>query len=285
VKDDALGTLILSLPARLQDHVPTTDEYARLKLLARRHVESMFANRNDQSRVFPPFGRIQFPYFKMGVTDSLNLFDLDELIIFSFYWVNRHRYKRVADIGANIGLHSVVLSKCGFAVRAYEPDPVHFDVLQQNLSANYCSNVEVFNTAISSKRGVFEFVRVMGNTTGSHIAGSKPNPYGELQRFSVAGESIHRVLGWPDLIKMDVEGHEREILLETRREHWSHMDALIEIGSEANAAAVFEHLNDLKLHLFSQKAQWRKVEDVADMPFSYRDGTLFVTGRSEMNWR
>ena len=279
-----LGTLILNLPERLQDHAPASPEYAGLKRAAREQVEVMFSNRNDQSRNFPPFGRVLFPYFKMGVTDSLNLFDLDELIIFSFYWTNRQRYRRVLDIGANIGLHSVVLSKCGFAVRSYEPDPVHFRVLRQNLLDNGCANVEALNSAVSSKRGVFEFVRVLGNTTGSHIAGSKPNPYGELERFSVTGESIHDMLDWPDLIKMDVEGHEKEILLETTREHWSRIDALIEIGSQTNAVAVFEHLKGLGIHLFSQKTSWQEVKDVAAMPFSYRDGTLFVTGRSEMNW-
>jgi FkbM family methyltransferase len=221
----------------------------------------------------------------MGVTDSLNLFDLDELIIFSFYWMNRGRYRRVLDIGANIGLHSIVLARCGYAVRSYEPDPVHFKVLEKNLLGNDCSSVQAFNSAVSSRRGVFEFIRVLGNTTGSHIAGSKPNPYGDLERFSVTGESIHDILDWPDLIKMDVEGHEKEILLETTRDHWSRIDALIEIGSESNAAAVFQHLNGLGVNLFTQKTKWQQVRSLADMPFSYRDGTLFVTSRSEMNWQ
>ena len=278
-----LGALILSLPQRLGEHAPASDGYARLKATARQLVESLFSN-PDENRDLPPFGRLVFPYFKMGVTDSLNLFDLDELIIFSFYWNNRERYRRVLDIGANIGAHSIILSRCGFTVRSYEPDPVHFEVLRQNLKSNDCTNVQAFNAAVSSRKGVFEFIRVLGNTTGSHIAGSKPNPYGQLERFPVAAESIHDLIGWPDLIKMDVEGHEKEILLETTPEHWSNMDALVEIGSESNAVAVFDHFNSMGVHLFSQKTAWRQVRGLADMPFSYRDGTLFVTHRADMSW-
>ena len=36
--------------------------------------------------------------------------------MFAFYYRNREFHKKVADIGANIGLHSIVLSKCGFEV-------------------------------------------------------------------------------------------------------------------------------------------------------------------------
>jgi FkbM family methyltransferase len=279
-----LESLILSLPSRRSVHSPDSPVYAELKKAVRERVEALFANRDDLIRNLPPFGPLKFPYFKMGATDSLNLFDIDELIIFSFYWTNRRRYKRVLDIGANIGLHSIILSKCGFQVRAYEPDPVHFDMLQKNLALNACANVQAFNLAVSNKAGSVEFVRVLGNTTGSHIAGSKPHPYGNLERISVKTENIDRLLDWPDLIKMDVEGHEKELLLATTRESWAVRDALVEIGSEANARAVFDHMARLGVNLFSQKTNWTKVKDAADMPFSYRDGTLFVTNKEQMPW-
>jgi hypothetical protein len=40
---------------------------------------------------FGPFGEISVPYHTMGAVDTLDLFGLDELIIFSFYWANRAR--------------------------------------------------------------------------------------------------------------------------------------------------------------------------------------------------
>ena len=38
---------------------------------------------------------------------------------------------------------------------------------------------------ISVKKNKLEFCRVKGNTTGSHLVGSKKNPYGDLDLFEV----------------------------------------------------------------------------------------------------
>jgi FkbM family methyltransferase len=279
-----LEALFLSLPSARRHHAPSSRLYPILKRLARREVEKLFADPRERVKNFPPFGALVFPYHKMGAVDSLNLFDLDELVIFSFYWANRARYRRVADIGANLGLHSILLSQSGFDVRAYEPDPRHFDILGRNLALNDCVRVEAVNAAVSSRRGVMEFVRVLGNTTGSHLAGSKENPYGDLERFPVAVEAVEPLIEWADLIKLDAEGHEKEILLATRREHWEKTDALVEVGCAGNAAAIYAHFEKLGARLFAQKINWRQVRDPADMPASYRDGTLFVTCKDEMPW-
>src|SRR6185437_16219991 len=98
-----LDDLLHTLPSLCRQHSPARDEYAALKQVARREVESLF--RADLPEAgFGPFGPLTFPYEAMGAVDSLSLFDLDELILFSFYSCNRRRYRRVADIGANIGL-------------------------------------------------------------------------------------------------------------------------------------------------------------------------------------
>jgi FkbM family methyltransferase len=279
-----LENLILALPSPGNHHNPGSKIHVLLKQVARREIESLFAGDKAEAREFGPFGKLVFPYFKMGNIDSLNLFDLDELIIFSFYLTNRSRYKRVLDIGANIGLHSIILSKCGFEVRAYEPDPRHFDVLKRNLKLNHCANVQPVNAAVSSQAGEMEFVRVLGNTTASHLAGSKPNAYGDLEKFPVKVEAFEPLIAWADLVKLDIEGHEKTVLLSTGREHWLKTDALVEIENAGNAAAVYKHFNTLGVNLFSQKTNWQQVRDMDDMPTSYHEGTLFVTCKNEMPW-
>lgn len=278
-----LESLLLALPSLSNHHAPRSDVYALLKQVARREVENLFYEHDQKVKEFKPFGELIFPYYKMGATDSLNLFDLDELIIFSFYWANRKRYHRVLDLGANIGLHSIILSKCGLEVHAYEPDPKHFELLQRNLSLNGCS-VQTFNAAISSREGIMEFVRVHGNTMSSHLAGSKANPYGVLERFPVKVEAIESLISWADLIKLDVEGHEKEVLLATNREHWLTRDALVEVENGNNAATLYEHFKTVGVNLFSQKNNWQLVRDVDDMPTSYREGTLFVSCKNKMPW-
>lgn len=279
-----MGSLFAALSSLGSHYSPESKVYALLKQVARREVENLFAGEKPVAREFGPFGKLIFPYFKMGNIDSMNLFDIDELIIFSYYWTNRKRYRRVLDIGANIGLHSVIMSKCGYEVHSYEPDPKHFDVMQRNLSLNNCVNVQTFNVAVSSKPGEMEFVRVLGNTTGSHLAGSKPNPYGDLERFPVKVAAFEPLINWADLIKLDVEGHEKVILLSTERKHWLKTDALIEIENKDNAVAIYEHFKNLRVKLFSQKTNWQPVRTVDDMPKSYHEGTLFVTCKNKMPW-
>ena len=108
-----LESLFSALPELNSLHAPGAEVHTLLKQVARREVEDLFYEREPRVRKVKPFGELVFPYYEMGAVDSLNLFDLDELIIFSFYWTNRNRYRRVLDVGANIGLHSIILSKCG----------------------------------------------------------------------------------------------------------------------------------------------------------------------------
>jgi FkbM family methyltransferase len=280
-----LSDLIMVLPKVTDQHAPTSPLHVLLKKIARREVENLFKGKDAQPVDFEPFdSSLIFPYFKMGAIDSLNLFDLDELIIFSFYFINRNRYKAVMDIGANIGLHTVILSKCGYNVFSFEPDPTHYEVLSRNLALNDCRHVHPNNAAVSSKTGQMEFIRVLGNTTGSHLAGAKKNPYGELEKFQVEIKDINQYIDKVDLIKLDAEGHEKEIILSTKIAAWSKTDAFVEVENVENAQAIFDFFKGSPINLFSQKCNWRKVKRLDDMPASYHDGSLFISSNGRMPW-
>ena len=70
--------------------------------------------------------------------------------------------------------------------------------------------------AVSDQPGEAEFVRVLGNTTGSHLAGAKANPYGKLERFAVPLVPLADMTEWADLIKIDAEGHEANMIFPPR---------------------------------------------------------------------
>ncbi len=279
-----LPTLLGSLPALRGFHAPGSKPYELLRMVARREIEALFSSQTEEPRSFAPFGDLVLPYKKMGAIDSLDLFGIDELILFSFYWANRQTYRRAVDLGANIGLHSVMLSRCGFEVRSYEPDPHHFEVLGRTLANNGCKTVTAINAAVSDKAGEAEFVRVVGNTTGSHLAGSKPNPYGELQRFPVRIEPFEAVIEWADFVKMDVEGHERVVLTASTAKQWETTDCMVEVGNPENAAAIFEHFRKIGVNLYAQRSNWHAVKGLDDMPRSYHDGSLFISCRAEVPW-
>lgn len=275
--------LLISLPLLWEHHAPAGPVHALLRSVVRPVVEANFSAADDAPRAFGPLGPLRFPYFRMGNIDSLDLFGLDELILFSFYLHNRKTYRRVADFGANIGLHTIVLSRCGFDVRSFEPDPLHLERLTRNLSLNGVADVEVHDAAVSTKAGEAEFVRVLGNTTGSHLAGDK-TPYGDLERFKVRVEDCVPHLEWADLVKMDIEGHEAEVLVSASPDVWRDTDLVAEVGNEANAARIFEAFSDGRARLFAQKQGWAPVERPEQMPTSHRDGSLFITRRERMPW-
>ena len=100
----------------------------------------------------------------------------------------------------------------------------------------------------------------------------------------VSVDSFRDICNNFDLLKIDVEGHEADILLSTEKEDWQGTDAIVEIGSLGNAEKVFHHFSNLALNLFSQKQAWQKVNSLEDMPFSYKDGSLFISCGDVMPW-
>jgi len=281
--ENLIEELILSLPSVKDQHARTTDTYSMYYMNLRTAIESLFNDSSEIKKPFGPFGEIVFPYFKMGNRSSLDLFDLDEFIIFSFYWQNRTKYKKVLDIGANIGLHTLILSKCGFHVESFEPDPIHFNQLKHNLDINQAKNVKLNCGAVSSAKGQAEFVRVLGNTTSSHLAGCK-NPYGDLEKFMVELFDIHELIRSADFIKMDVEGHEDQILLATHGCDWDSTDAIVEVGDSDKALSIFNHFKNENVNLFAQKIGWQRVSKFDDMPMSYKEGSLFISKKTQMPW-
>lgn len=229
-------------------------------------------------------GALRFPYEKMGAIDSVDLFGLDELLMFSFYHRNKGRYSRAADIGANLGLHSIMLSKCGIPTEAYEPDPQHYAKLVRNLEMNAVADCTPYMAAVSEKAGSMEFVRVLGNTTSSHLAGAKPNPYGNLERFDVKVIDVHEIADRVDFMKIDAEGHEVVLLGAISDVQWRKIDAFVEIGTAQNALAIFERFAGSGINVFSQKSGWKRVEDLAQMPNSYKEGGVFLSAKKSMPW-
>jgi FkbM family methyltransferase len=229
-------------------------------------------------------GVIQFPYEKMGSVDSLASFGLDELLLYSYYFTNKHRYKKVLDIGANLGLHSIFMSRCFSEVLSYEPDPIHVKKLERNLQLNNIKNCKVIAAAVSDKFGEMSFIRVLGNTTSSHLMGAKENPYGDLELLQVPTVDISCLLEDVDFAKIDAEGHEAVIINAIPKQNWNRLEAFVEIGSPENAKAIFDNLSMINVNIFSQKINWQRVTKLTELPTSYKEGSVFLTQHDSMAW-
>ena len=282
---DRLNGLLAFLAAHPQHHARDSAFYRFLEPLLKSAIAEARARFEAGEPVtIAELGPIALPYKRMGAVDSLDLFGLDELLIFAFYLRNRGRYRRAADIGANIGLHSIVLGKCGIPTEAYEPDPQHHDTLVRNLAMNGVASCEAHRAAVSERDGAMQFVRVLGNTTSSHLAGAKANPYGELERFDVEVRDIKPIAGRVDLFKIDAEGHEAVLLSALDDGAWRHCDAFVEIGTPENACAVHERFAGSEIGVFSQKRGWARASSLEDLPVSYKEGGVFVSAKPVMPW-
>ena len=231
-------------------------------------------------------GNLNFPYFEMGSIDSVKLFGLDELILFSFYYANRNRYKKTLDLGANIGLHTLIMKKLGFQVVSYEPDSIHLAQIEKVMKLNDLGTEGLTPKAISDKHGTMEYIRILGNTTGSHLLGSKEEVYGATETVSVEVDDILEVLsqGKFDFVKMDVEGHEVVLLNRITTQSIATTDIMLEIGSEKNAKEIFTILSDKKIPAYAQKINWGRVEQLEDLPNHHTHGSLFLSMQGPPNW-
>jgi len=254
------------------------------KLLIDYFRASAFASESGGQMNFGPFGSLHLGYRRMGAIDSVDLFGIDELLVFAYYYANRNRYRKTLDLGANLGLHSIIMSRCGYEVTAFEPDPIHQEWLLTNLASNNITNVKLERAAVSDRDGEAEFVRVVGNTTGSHLAGAKASPYGELNRFAVKVRDIAPFAEAADFAKIDVEGHEMVVLNAIPEDCWNSFDALLEVGTQANAEGVLAYSKVKGLNIFAQKTGWEKVVSLNDIPKSHHEGSIVLSHRVDFPW-
>ena len=269
------------LALQKSSHSKESDFYQFVDTLMKAHIKhSSFSCREPTPIDFAEFGSIVFPLFEFGSISTLDLFGLDELIIFSFYLSNKINYKKALDIGGNIGLHSILMNKLGWDVQVYEPDPIHITQLKKNLELNHSTDVIVHQAAVYNSNRKLDFTRVKGNTTGSHLAGHKGIPYGPLDTFPVNCVDILTILKDIDFIKLDAEGAESAILRAIPENHLKDIDIMCELSTSKSREEVFSHFNKCNsINIFSQKINWKKISSIRDLPDSYHEGSIFITAK------
>jgi FkbM family methyltransferase len=130
----------------------------------------------------------------------------------------------IYDIGANLGLYSVLLSRIagsGGRVYCFEANPVCLYFLQANLTLNRVRNFEILPVAIFASPAPIEF-RINYRNLLVGIAGSitymgKPGHVIDVSAAALDDLIETHELAPPDFIKMDIEGAEQEAVKGMRR--------------------------------------------------------------------
>jgi FkbM family methyltransferase len=125
----------------------------------------------------------------------------------------------VVEVGANMGIHTIplaaALAKDNRALYAFEPQPVIFQQLCANLALNGLTNVRAFPYACGRQNGALMFevpdYTKPGNFGATRLKDVEATP---SRREIVQCVRLDDLLGegLVGLIKIDVEGLEREVL-------------------------------------------------------------------------
>ena len=171
--------------------------------------------------------RLRHPRVELIVRSAMDIWSIKETFLDQFYTrygVPVEDEWTVMDIGAGIGDYTIhaACGKPNVQVYAFEPFPGSFALLTQNLALNKIDHVHTFQQAVWSKSGQLrldiatgEPLQFSSHNLGTHVEGD--------QGLSVDAVRIDAVLSKLnlsrlDLLKMDCEGAEYEILLNTPAE-------------------------------------------------------------------
>lgn len=129
----------------------------------------------------------------------------------------------VVDIGANIGLYTLFLSRfvgeqgCVYSI---EPVPITFKLLSHNVKKLQLNNVKLFNCGISDKNGsavmeVPEYLSGGENFYQAHII-DNGNKHTSLRQFEVNLKTLDSLLfdstKKVNFVKIDAEGYEYQVV-------------------------------------------------------------------------
>lgn len=128
------------------------------------------------------------------------------------------------DIGAGIGTFTLIGAKYAKHVFAFEPCPIHYDKLIKNITLNSFKNVTLYKVGLSSRKGFGKLHIPKSNNLGmaslykEFEKGSDNSSHYEVEiKLDILDSYIDIVHQYTDknskiLIKMDVEGHEFDVL-------------------------------------------------------------------------
>jgi len=265
-----INDIIKKLEDNLSLHNINCKQYRLLDKQLKNYIEKNFIKYIDikiNNRNINLYNEIQGNY------ESKYLLTLHELCLFSIYSLNRNNYVRFYDLGANIGLHSLVANAYGYKVECYEPDPKTFSILNKN--TQFEKSINTHNKAISLNISNKSFTRVLDNHTASGFSDMK-DFYGITEELEVKCESYSNLKIENAIVKVDIEGSEKEFIKYITNKKYSNSLFLLEITNISSAKFLWDNKNLIQGDILSQKSGWNKIKKIEDIPSNWREGSVAI---------
>jgi len=163
----------------------------------------------------PAWGKI--PIRSNGYDHTL----LSQIFVRKDYQIEARDVSRVLDLGANIGMATLYLSRLfpGAEFACVEPSPQNTPLLKQSIALNGIRG-RVFEAAIGAEEGEVDlYLSPEPDCTSIH-PGNRTEGVVRVPQISVP--QVLQRIGWDrvDLLKIDIEGAEKSLL--SRNNSWLH---------------------------------------------------------------
>ena len=154
-----------------------------------------------------------------GISRSLILFGQRELEHKKMLEMYLKPGMSVYDIGANIGYYTCIqhnILKGNGKIVAIEPSPINFEQLRDNIELNNLRNIKIINAAVGDKNSVEKFFLAKESNLNSFHNIGTGKKFLTGKTINVEVKTVPQIYKdtniKPDLIRMDVEGHEVEVI-------------------------------------------------------------------------
>lgn len=150
------------------------------------------------------------PLAVAALINSMGEYDYNNMHLLRL--VLSHDKSTFVDVGANIGAYTLIASEVsGTRVVSFEPHPGTFGMLEKNVRLNGRSNVVCLNLALSRQDGELCFTDKPGSSVNRVEPGinSETKLRVPCRRLGAVCRELKLV---PDIVKIDVEGHETAVL-------------------------------------------------------------------------
>lgn len=179
------------------------------------------------------------------------------------------------DVGANIGLYSIVMARCGYdigRVYAFEPVKSTFNILKKNIALNDFINILPINKGVGDSKGTKEInitaqseLSSIGNNGRGTIIKKQEIDICSLDEYLTDGIDIR-------FLKIDVEGFEKQVLYGARNliEDSKNLVIMLELNEKnlavlgSSAKEVITFLNGFGYRGYAMNRQKRILEPITE---------------------
>ncbi|MEX2641096.1 MAG: FkbM family methyltransferase [Balneolales bacterium] len=181
-----------------------------------------------------PFSKIPFR-IRFGIAEGLSILGLSSYVLGLFFKKPLTKEelfiqnldlkgKTIYDLGGYIGILTLYFAKTvgkSGRVIVYEPNPVNFEKIKNNLSLNGFDHTGLYPIALGAKKGKAKLAfRRSGTATGSlqehiktDILNEEKSMVIDVEVDTLDNQIRNNSLAKPDFVKIDVEGMELDVLL------------------------------------------------------------------------